>query len=45
MIQWDKLSEAYHYLQNASAHIYDFTAAAWTIYLIFQVFLELKCVC
>ena len=31
MIQWDKLSEAYHYLQNASAHIYNFTAAAQTI--------------
>ena len=31
MIQLDKLSEAYHYVQNASAHIYNFMAAAQTI--------------
>ena len=45
MIQLDKLSEAYHYLQNVSAHIYELTAAAQKFCLIFQVFLKLKCVC
>ena len=45
MIQWDKFSEAYHYIQNASAHIYDFTAAAQTILFNISGFLELKCVC
>ena len=31
MIQWDKLSEANNYQQNASAYIYDCMAAAQTI--------------
>ena len=45
MIQLDKLSEAYHYLQNVSAHIYDFTAAARIIlFNISGFFLKLKCV-
>ena len=44
-IQLDRLSEAYHYLQNVSEHIYDFTAAAQTILFNISVFLgELKCV-
>ena len=42
MIQWDKLSEAFHYLQNASAHIYDYTAAAQTILFNISVFLGIK---
>ena len=42
MIQWDKLSEAYHYLQNASAHIYDCMAAAQTILFDISVFWGIK---
>ena len=42
MIYWDELSEAYHYLQNASAHIYDYTATAQTISFDISGFLGIK---
>ena len=42
MILLDKLSKAYHYLQNVSAHIYDFMAAAQTILFNISGIFEIK---